>query len=333
MSSQPPRPKTTPQTTFVGARSAPYPAPKASRPRFEIPGLLHGLAAVGDGIRLHYISAGNGEPVLLIPGWPQSWYAWRFVIPLLAAAGRRVIAVDPRGFGDSDKPETGYDLGTTAHDIHVLIEQLGLSEGRGVDIVSHDVGTWIAHAHAVEYPQDVRRLVVTDAHVPGVSPPPPVGYPDRLRNARSWHFGFNRIDGLPEVLIQGREREFLQWFFGPSKMTRTWTIDADAFEEYLRVFSFPGAVRAGLNYYREAFSADGMQRSAARCEQQLAMPILAVGGADGDSDGLLHTMSQFSQDVTSIVYEGVGHHLPEECPEALVEDILAFWERKQIPLR
>jgi len=282
---------------------------------------------------LHYVSAGDGDPVLLIPGWPQSWYAWRFVIPLLAAAGRRVIAVDPRGFGDSDKPDTGYDLGTTAHDIHILIEKLGLSEGRGVDIVSHDVGTWIAHAHAVEYPQDVRRLVVTDAHVPGVSPPPPVGYPDRLHNARSWHFGFNRIDGLPEVLIQGREREFLQWFFGPYKMTRTWTIDADAFEEYLRVFSFPGAVRAGLNYYREAFSADGMQRSAERCKQQLAMPVLTVGGADGDSDGLLHTMSQFSQDVTGVVYEGVGHHLPEECPEALVEDILAFWERKQVPVR
>jgi len=332
MSSQLPRPETAKPTTFAGARSAPYPAPTASRPRFEIPGLLHGLAAVDDSVRLHYVSVGSGEPVLLLPGWPQSWYAWRFVIPMLAAAGRRVIAVDPRGFGDSDKPDSGYDLGTTAHDIHVLIEHLGLSEGRGVDIVSHDVGTWIAHAHAVEYPHDVRRLVVTDAHIPGVSPQP-VGYPDRLQNARSWHFGFNRIDGLPEVLIHGREREFLQWFFGPSKMTRTWTIDADAFEEYLRVFSFPGAVRAGLNYYREAFSAIGMQRSAARCEQQLAMPILTVGGADGDSDGLFQTMSQFSQDLTGVVYEGVGHHLPEECPEALVADILAFWERKQVPIR
>lgn len=326
-------PLSPPRTTFAGGKSTPYPAPGASRPRLEIPGLLHGLVQVADSVRLHYVSTGEGDPVVLIPGWPQSWYAWRFVIPMLAAAGRRVIAVDPRGFGDSDKPDSGYDLASTAHDIHVFIERLGLSEGKGIDIVSHDVGTWIAHAHAVDYPLDVRRLVVTDAHIPGVSPLPPAGYADRLRNARSWHFGFNRIDALPEMLIQGREREFLQWFFGPFKMTRTWTIDADAFEEYVRVFSYPGAVRAGLNYYREVFSTDGMQRSAARREQKLAMPILAVGGADGDSDGLLHTMSQFSENVTSVVYDGVGHHLPEECPELLVDDILKFWKEKHAPAR
>lgn len=322
-----------PRSTLAGAASPPYPAPRASRPAYDIPGLLHGLVPVADGVRLHYVMAGEGEPVLLIPGWPQSWYAWRFMIPLLAAVGRRVYVVDPRGFGDSDKPDQGYDLGTAANDIHALIANLGLSERRGVDIVSHDVGTWIAHAHAATYPGDVRRLVVSDATIPGVSPPPPAGYPDRLRNARSWHFGFNRIEGLPEALIRGREREFLQWFFGSFKCTRTWTIDAGAFEEYLRVFSFPGAVRAGLNYYREVFSAQGMAASAERCKRTLDMPILCLGGADADGDGLLRTMRQFGADVSGTVYEGVGHHLPEECPEEMAHDILEFWGRKAVPSR
>jgi pimeloyl-ACP methyl ester carboxylesterase len=320
-------------STFAGALSPPYPAPPTSRSAHDIPGLLHGMVPVADGIRLHYVVAGEGDPVLLIPGWPQSWFAWRFMIPMLVAAGRRVYAIDPRGFGDSDKPDQGYDLETVAHDVHAFIAKLGLSEGHGIDIVSHDVGTWIAHSHAATYPGDVRRLVVSDATIPGVSPPPPAGYPDRLRNARSWHFGFNRIEGLPEVLIQGREREFLRWFFGSFKCTRTWTIDVDAFDEYLRVFCFPGAVRAGLMYYREVFSTQGMAAGAARCERSLRMPILALGGADADGDGLLRTMSQFSTDVSSTVYEGIGHHLPEECPEQMAHDILEFWSRRDVPAR
>lgn len=316
-----------PRSTVVGASSLPSPAPRASRPSSEIPGLAHGRLRVADGLRLHYVVAGEGAPVLLLPGWPQSWYQWRFVIPLLVSEGRRVYAVDPRGFGDSDKPDLGYDLATAAHDIHVLIEELGLSDGRGTDVIAHDVGTWIAHALVTTHPGDVRRLVATDSTIPGVSDPPPAGYPDRLRNTRSWHFGFNRVDGLPEALIHGREREFLAWFFGPHKATRTWAIDEDAFEEYLRVFSFPGAVRAGLMYYREAFSAEGLRASAARAQVRLPMPILTLGGADSDSDGLHTAFARSSDDVSGIVWEGIGHYLPEECPEEVVEAVLEFWRR------
>lgn len=309
----------------VWTASPPYPAPTASRPTLDIPGLEHGLVPVADGVRLHYVVAGEGEPVLLIPGWPQSWYAWRFVIPLLVNAGRRVYAVDPRGFGDSDMPVSGYDLGTGADDLHSFVHALDLVGQGGLDIVSHDVGSWIAHAHVATYPTDVRRLAITDATIPGVSPAPPADYPGEKRNERSWHFGFNRVEGLPEALIHGREREFLTWFFGPAKITRTWTIDADAFEEYLRVFSKPGAVRSGLNYYREVFSDAGRAASRERCKIELDLPILTVGGADADGDNLFRTMTQFASDVRNVVFEGIGHHLPEECPEDLVEVILQFW--------
>src|SRR5690348_10372322 len=99
-----------------------------------------------DGTRFHYVTAGAGDPVLLLPGWPESWIAWRKVMPLLVGAGRRVVVLDPRGFGESDKPAGGYDLDTAAHDLHRFLEATNLATSGGIDIVAHDVGTWIAHA-------------------------------------------------------------------------------------------------------------------------------------------------------------------------------------------
>ncbi|MDT2008414.1 alpha/beta hydrolase [Rhodococcus opacus] len=316
-----------------GTATPPYPVPKHSHMSAQMHDLQHGLVPVAEGVRLHYVVAGEGDPVLLIPGWPQSWYAWRFIIPLLVEAGRRVYAIDPRGFGDSDMPSEGYGLDNVAEDVHVLIEQLGLAGPDGLDIVSHDTGSWIAHAHAAAYPQDVRTLVLSDAHIPWVSPLPERGYPDDSLNARQWHFYFNRVEGLSEALIHGREREFLSWFFGPSKLARTWVIDSEAFEEYLRVFSKPGAVRAGLNYYREVFSPRGRAAGEARKQKQLSMPILTLGGSYADADNLFHTMRQFSTDVRDRVFEGIGHHLPEECPEEMAAEIVAFWAAVEAELR
>ena len=108
----------------------------------------HHVAKI-DGTRFHYVTAGTGEPVLLLPGWPESWIAWRKVVPLLVAAGRRVIVLDPRGLGESDKPAGGYDLDTAARDLHRFLEVTNLTPPGGIDIIAHDVGTWIAHAHAV----------------------------------------------------------------------------------------------------------------------------------------------------------------------------------------
>ena len=167
-----------------------------------------------DGLRFHYAAAGSGEAVVLIPGWPEmSWIAWRKVVPLLVKAGRQVYVLEPRGFGDSDKPQGGYDLDTAARDLHGFLIATGLNRAGGVDIVAHDIGTWIAHAHAAAYPGDVKRLVLTEANVPGVSPPAPAGIPSEAANLKSWQFAFNRLDDLPEILVQGRERAYLTWLF------------------------------------------------------------------------------------------------------------------------
>src|SRR4029077_13148336 len=172
----------------------------------------HHIAKI-DGTRFHYVTAGTGDPVLLIPGWPESWIAWRKVLPLLVSAGRRVVVLDPRGFGESDKPAGGYDLDTAARDLHGFLEATNLSTPGGIDIIAHDVGTWIGHAHAVNYPADVKRLVLTESNIPGVTTFASSGIPSEAINLKSWQFAFNRLSDLPEILVQGRERAYLAWIF------------------------------------------------------------------------------------------------------------------------
>jgi pimeloyl-ACP methyl ester carboxylesterase len=285
-------------------------------------GFQHGTV-VANGVRLHYVVAGQGEPVILVPGWPESWYAWRDVMPLLVAAGRRVYALDPRGFGDSEKPQAGYDPATSAQDLHAFIEAMGLSHEGGVDIVAHDLGTWIAFSHAERFPGDVRRLVLSEASIPGISPPPS-GIPDRATNLKTWHFAFNRLDDLPETLVQGHERAFLTWLFA-SKSLRGWTIDPTTLDEYVRVYSSPGVARAGFAYYRFYLDDAGLAQARVGSMHRLKMPVLALGGQGGVGGALFKTLQSLGDRVQGGILAGCGHYLPDECPNEFSRAILDFW--------
>jgi pimeloyl-ACP methyl ester carboxylesterase len=278
-----------------------------------------------DGLQFHYVTAGSGEPVVLIPGWPESWIAWRKVIPLLVRSGREVYVLDPRGYGDSDKPNDGYDLNSAALDLHGFLAATGLNRPGGVDVVAHDIGTWIALAHAELYPGDVKRLVVTEANVPGISPPPPAGIPSDAVNLKSWQFSFNRLPDLPEALVQGRERAYLSWIFA-TKSKKPGAIGPEALDEYVRVFSTPGAVHASFEWYRVAFSADELARTKLRAATRLTMPVLALGGKEGVGDALRATVAPLGDHVEGgAIGEGCGHFLPEECPGELTAAMLSFW--------
>ncbi|ONG53327.1 hypothetical protein BKE38_12435 [Pseudoroseomonas deserti] len=279
--------------------------------------LTHRMVRLGT-LRLHAVEAGQGAPVLLLPGWPQSWLAWRHVLPLLVAAGRRVIVLDPRGLGDSDKPDGGYDLDTVAGDIHGFLVQEGL---RGIDVVSHDVGSWIAYALACAHPGDVRRLVLSEMTIQTAGVARPI--PDEAANIAGWHFGFNRLQGLPEALVAGRERLFLDWLFD-NKAARPHAIDAEARAAYARSFAAPGAARAGFDYYRALLSPEGLARMAERLAVPLPMPVLAIGAEGGVKTRLADSLHGAAADLRSLVLPG-GHYLPEEEPAAFAQAVLDFW--------
>jgi pimeloyl-ACP methyl ester carboxylesterase len=288
-------------------------------------GPTHGAVTV-EGVRLHYVVQGEGDPVVLVAGWPESWRTWKRITPQLLAAHRRVYLLDPRGFGDSARPEHGYSPSVFARDLHGFIAALDLaSNGHGVDVVGHDIGTWIAYFHAATYPQDVRRLVLTEATLPGVTPPP-ADIPSDMANTKTWQFSFNRLDTLPETLVQGHERAFITWLF-EAKSMRPWTIDPATLDEYVADFERPGAARAGFAYYRETFSAAGLAEARAVATHRLAMPVLAIGGEGGVGDALLRTLQPRADNVSGQVLAGCGHFLPDECPAEFGAAITAFWSR------
>ncbi|MGA7994603.1 MAG: alpha/beta fold hydrolase, partial [Bradyrhizobium sp.] len=276
-------------------RSEPAPGPvPGAQYAVSADQIEHHVAKI-DGTRFHYVTAGTGDPVLLIPGWPESWIAWRKVLPLLVSAGRRVVVLDPRGFGESDKPAGGYDLDTAARDLHRFLEATSLTSSGGIDIVAHDVGTWIAHAHAVNYPADVRRLVLTESNIPGITAFAG-GLPSEAANLKSWQFAFNRLNDLPEILVQGHERDYLAWIFA-TKSTRSYAIEPAAIEEYTREYSAPGAMRAGFAWYRANFDAEGLAEAKVRAAKRLTMPVLALGGSDGVGDALRATVATLGDHV------------------------------------
>ena len=163
----------------------------------------HHMATV-NGIQMHYVIGGQGDPVVLIHGWPETWYEWHKIMPALAK-NYTVIAPDLRGLGDSSKPLTGYDGKTLAEDIHQLVTQLGF---KTIFLVGHDIGSFVVYPYAAAHPTEVERLVVMDVPPPGFFPPPQVNGGPPL-----WWILFHQTPDVPEALTQGEEMEYLSWHY------------------------------------------------------------------------------------------------------------------------
>ena len=271
----------------------------------------HHAAQVGD-VRIHYVRAGSGDPVVLLHGWPQTWYMWRKVIPALAQH-YTVIAPDLRGFGESSKPQSGYDKITVAADIHGLVQQLGFDR---IFLVGHDMGGPTAYAYAWAHPEEVRRLVILDVALP-IDEAESLPYYKRL-----FHLSFHSEPDIAVALVAGRERTYLTHFYrncyNPGAFSHA---DID---EYVAAFSAPGALRASMAHYG-ASDVDLAQRQKMAAERKLEMPVLALGGAMSFRKGVLHSCRRVANDVRGGIIEGCAHWVAEEQPEALGRELLAFF--------
>lgn len=288
--------------------------------RTDMTGFAHHYAAVGE-VMLHYVTLGSGPPLVLLHGWPQTWYEWRHVMPALAKRFT-VIAPDMRGLGDSSRPLTGYDKRTVANDIWLLMtEQLGHPT---FHLVGHDWGGPTAFALAADHPDAISKLAIIDVVIPGDGG-------DFSQGGRRWHHQFHITPDLPEALVQGRERLYLQWFY-QTFAHRPDAIPEEALDEFVRTYSQPGALRAGFNYYR-AMGEDARVNAAQLATGfRLPMPVLAIGGGvsyphgRGRGADVEASMRRVARDVRGEVLADCGHFVPEEAADEVARLLLAFFD-------
>ena len=268
------------------------------------------------GVRLHAVIGGDGPPLLLIHGWPGSWYYWRLVMPALAR-DFEVIAVDQRGIGLSDKPEEGYDTRTLANDLAGLMDALGHQQ---FAVAGVDTGLLIGYALAADHPGRVACLAVGEAPLPGITPPNPLILPDQLVD-RLWHIPFNQLKETNEKLVRGREDIFFGAEFSASAGTNK--LPGYAVQYYIEgLAASPEALHGSFQLYR-AFGATAAQNEQ-RKTRRLPMPVLAMGGAESLGAMAADTMKLVADDVQILVIPGIGHWLAEQAPDELVAALTAF---------
>ncbi|MGC5168049.1 alpha/beta fold hydrolase [Luteimicrobium sp. DT211] len=265
-----------------------------------------------NGTTLHYVSAGTeGSPILLVHGFPETWRAFRRLLPLLAAR-HRVYAVDLRGFGDSDAGPGEYDSATSAEDLHLLVEQLGVGP---VHVTGQDVSGQTVFRLATQHPQDVRSLVAIETGLPGFGME---ALADVTRGG-AWYIGALAAPGIPELLLAGRERELISRFdLGGAGADGT----PEDVDDIVRTYARPGGWRGATGLYRSMLR-DGPEIRALAESPGLTVPVLAVGAA-----GRSFTATTFSEassgEVSAVSLDGVGHYVALEAPERLAEAVLDF---------
>jgi pimeloyl-ACP methyl ester carboxylesterase len=281
--------------------------------------MKHGMVQIEPDLRIHYVEAGEGErTIVLLHGFPQTWWAWRRVMPMLARAGYRVIAIDYRGAGNSSRPAGGYDKRTMAGDIRLLLRKHMKLQGP-VALVGHDIGLMVAYAYAEMFSDAVSHLVVMDAPLPGTA------VFDKLRSdPRVWHFAFHGTRDVPEMLVAGRERQYLQLFFNARIFDPSAVSESDL-DLYTSAYSAGGAMRAAFELYR-AFDQDSQDnRKALEKNGKLKIPVLAVYGAISNTGrGVEEMMHEVAESVTGLEVSGSGHWIAEENPEAFADGVLQF---------
>ena len=267
-----------------------------------------------NGVRLHYLIAGAGDPVILLHGFAETSHMWR---PLMAklATTRTVIAPDLRGAGQSSTPAAGYTKAEMAQDIHALMHKLGY---RQIRIAGHDIGLMVAYAYAAQYSSEVGRIALMDAFLPGIG-----NWRDVWLMRDLWHFHF--YGKTPLALVHGRERIYFEHFWNDFAADPRHSVPERDRRIYAKAYARPGGMRAGFEYFR-AFEKDA-QDFAGFAHTRLAMPMLVLTGEKASGDFLIQQGRLVATNVEGVVVRNSGHWLMEEAPDQVIPKLVEFLDR------
>ena len=286
----------------------------------SLPGFKNGYAEV-NGVRLHYVAGGQGEPLILLPGWPETWWTFHKIMPELSRH-YTVIAVDLRGMGGSTKPRDGYDKKTMAHDIHELVKALGYDKAT---IAGHDIGSAVAFSYAENFPEATAKLVMMELPHPDDSlltfPLLPVQGPvtEKLGANRPylWWFAFNQVPGLPEQLLAGHIRAEQDWIY-KYFLVNDRAIDQRDRAVYEQAYNSADAIRASNGWY-QTFVQDIADN---KTYGKVQSPVLVLGGpAFG---WMKKVITPRADALTALPVENSGHFVTEEQPDFVAKTIIDF---------
>ena len=278
-----------------------------------IPGVDHHRISL-NGTELHYVAAGTtGSPVLLVHGFPETWWVFHKLIPLLSEH-HRVFAVDLRGFGDSATATREHDSATAAKDLGDLIARLDVGP---VHLTGQDISGPTTFRVAATHPELVRSYTGIETALPGFGAEALAD----VAHGGAWHIGVLAAPGIPEMLLAGREREFLTGYAIPSLAANPGAFTDADIDELVRSYGRPGAFAGAAGLYRSLLSEGEELRALAA--RKLNMPVLAVAG--GSRDFTPATLRQVAGSVTAVHIERIGHYVAMEAPDRLGAALRSFY--------
>jgi pimeloyl-ACP methyl ester carboxylesterase len=265
-------------------------------------------------VRLHYLVAGKGDPVVLLHSYAETSHMWR---PLMAelANNHTAIAPDLRGAGQSSTPAGGFTKAAMARDIHALVRKLGCERIR---IVGHGIGLMVAYAYAAQYPSEVDRIALMDAFLPGVG-----NWRDVWLIRDLWHFHF--YGKTPLALVHGRERIYFEHFWNDFAADSAHSVPERDRRIYAKAYARPGGMRAGFEYFR-AVEKDAKD-FALFAQTRLSMPMLVLTGEKASGDFLIQQGRLVATNVEGVVVRKSGHWLMEEAPDQVIPKLVEFLNR------
>lgn len=285
----------------------------------DFEGFRRGRTTV-EGCQVHYRVGGEGEPVVLLHGWPQHSLQWHAVAPALAEH-YEVIVPDLPGCGGSGFSPAGYDKATVARVVRGLIADLGVGPVR---LVGYDHGAGVAYNYACQAPDDVRQLAVMEYVLPGF------GYEKAMLPSPQWHTGSNwqlsffTVPDVAEFAFRGKERQLLTWFLWHGSCNPA-AVSREHLDEYVDQISKPGALRAGIEYYAAVWR--DLETNTENARTKLTMPLLAIGGRHNAAEVVAKAWSPVAENVSGAVIEDAGHWISDENPAELTQVLLEFFTK------